>query len=300
MKFENIKQIINDEFPKFDISSIKNIGEGENSKAFLINEDFIFRFPKREDVKQHFKKEIEVLPKIRSQLNLEIPNFNFISKEINFVGHKNIPGEFLRPKIYHSLEEKYQIEIQKTLAAFLSQLHEINLNLVSGSKLEIMNYKEEYSGNLELAKQLIYPKISAKRREIITLLFTNYLHNPDRFKYTPRLIHNDFSLDHILFESESKKLSGIIDFGDMAIGDPDYDFMYLLDSFGPQFISQILTFYTGKIHKDFFEKIYFFSLANKLQIFLASIEDEDDNAIKVDNQNLEKWFKKYEQYKETS
>lgn len=300
MKFENIRQIITHEFPGFDISAIKKIGEGENSKAFLINDDYIFRFPKRDEVKQHFKKEIEVLPKIRSQLNLEIPHFNFISKEINFVGHKNIPGKFLTPKLYNSLKQEYKIELQKTLVLFLTQLHNIDLKILSDCDLEIMNYREEYSGNLEMANALIYPNISVKDRDIITLLFTNYLSNPDYFQYMPRLIHNDFSVDHILFKNESNKLSGIIDFGDIAIGDPDYDFMYLLDSFGQQFISQILTFYTREIHKYFFEKIYFFSLANKLQILLGSIENEDDNAIKVDNQNLEKWFKKYEQYKKTS
>lgn len=292
-KFANISKKINQEFPNFEIKSVKKIGEGDNNRAFLINQNYIFRFPKRPDVKFHLKKEIDVLPKIRSLVHLEIPGFSFVSKEINFVGYKSIQGEFLTLKIYNSLEKYFQIKIQKALANFLSALHNIDLKTLSDCGLENMNYKEEYARNFERTQELIYPNISVNNRETITLLFTTYFHNKKIFEYSPTLIHNDFSTDHILFESGAKKISGIIDFGDMAIGDPYYDFMYLLDSFGPQLISQILKFYTGKIHKDFFEKVYFFSLANKLQILLGSMEDKDDNAIKVDYGNLEKWLNNF-------
>ncbi len=288
--FNRIREIIQQEFPDFFISSIKKIGEGDNSKAFLINKNYILRFPKREEVKQQLKKEITVLPKIKSFLRLNIPDFTLISKNIHFVGHKSITGKFLNNKIYHSLDKKNQKNIQKTLALFLTQLHKINLSTLNNCGLETMNYKEEYSYNFEDPKKLIYPNINRSGRKIITKLFTNYLDDTENFEYKPALIHNDFSTDHILFEKATSGISGIIDFGDLAIGDPDYDLMYLFDSFGEEFIIEILQFYKHNNHENLLKKLYFFSLANKLQILIGSIKDEDESGIKEGYENLKKWI----------
>ena len=292
-KFENIKQIIKHEFPLFDISMIKKIGEGDNSKAFLINQNYIFRFPKRKEVKQNLKKEIAVLPRIRHQFNLEIPKFDFVSKDINFVGYKIINGEFITFKIYNSLPTEFQLQIQKSLSEFLSQLHSINLSMLKDCELETMNLKAEYSDNFENVQKLIFPNITRQNSELIEQLFAAYLNNHKNFEYKPTLIHNDFSTDHILIDISSKKITGIIDFGDIAIGDPDYDFMYLVDTFGANFIERMIRFYQQTNHKIVLEKLFLFSLANKLQIIVGSINDTDENAIKEGYDNLEKWIINY-------
>lgn len=291
--FNKIREIIHHEFPDFFISSIKKIGEGDNSKAFLINQNYIFRFPKRKEVKQQLKKETSVLPIIQSLLDLKIPAFDFISKDTNFVGHKSINGVFLTTEIYKSLEKKIQTKIQKALGVFLTQLHQINLSILKDYELDMMDYQEEYSHNFEDTQQLIYPNISVRDSKIITLFFTAYLNDPKNFEYKPALIHNDFSTDHILFETSNNVISGIIDFGDLAIGDPDYDLIYLLDSFGKDFILKVLKFYKHNDPKNLLKKLQFFTLGSKLQMLIGSIKDKDESGIKDGYGNLKKWFKKY-------
>ena len=41
------------------------------------------------------------------------------------------------------------------------------------------------------------------------------------------VIHGDLTDDHILFDPVRRRLSGVIDFADMAIGDPAQDFSFL-------------------------------------------------------------------------
>ena len=43
------------------------------------------------------------------------------------------------------------------------------------------------------------------------------------FQFETVLIHGDFSSEHVLLDLAEKKVTGIIDFGDAAIGDPAYD-----------------------------------------------------------------------------
>ncbi len=290
--FQKYSNLIEQHFPGFKISCIKKVGEGDNSKAFLVNEKYIFRFPKKESVKQQLRREIFVLPKLKSALNLQIPDFEFISPQINFVGYKKIQGEVLSNEILQSLNKKQQVSVQKTIANFLSQIHSFPLSDLQNCALETMNLYEEYVDNFENAKKMIFPKISKNKREIITGLFTSYLSNKNNFDYTPTFVHNDFSKDHILFDTVNKEITGIIDFGDIAFGDPDYDFMYLLDEFGEDFIMEILKYYQVSNRPVSRNKIHFFTLANKIQILLTSIRDNDNQEIKNALKGLNKCVEK--------
>ncbi|MEO8821876.1 MAG: aminoglycoside phosphotransferase family protein, partial [Ginsengibacter sp.] len=239
-KFEKYISLIQKDFPEFFISFIKKIGEGDNSKAFLVNKNYIFRFPKRKIVKQQIQREICGLPKIKKAIVLSIPEFEFTSPELNFVGYQKINGDILSNTIFISLSKNQQQVVQKQLGNFLTQIHSFLLDDLKDCKLEIMDLKEEYSENFSNAQKLIFPDISKNKQEIITHLFTEYLNNPENFTYTPVLVHNDFSKDHILFDKETERVTGIIDFGDIAFSDPDYDFLYLLNEFGEDFLNGVL------------------------------------------------------------
>jgi aminoglycoside 2''-phosphotransferase len=285
---KEIRKIIQDELPDFFISSMKKIGEGDNSTAFLINENIIFRFPKSDEARRNMKKEVSALAIIDPHLTLPIPHFQYVSKQQNFVGHQIIHGKNLSAKFYDSLNENFQLKLQKSIAVFLNKLHHINLSSVADCNLDVMDYMEEYSADLESAKKLIYPKLSSLEQERITQMFATYFGNKINLKYTPALIHNDFSTDHILYDKTTNEISGIIDFGDLAIGDPDYDLLYLYDIFGVDFINGLLGLYDHKHAETLIPKLYFFSIANKIQILNNSILEEDNMGIKDGYEKLKK------------
>ena len=291
-RFENYIRDIHQDFPEFVISSIKKIGEGDNSKAFLINEDYIFRFSKREEVKEQVRREIAVLPKIKPLVTIQIPGFEFISPAMNYVGYRMIKGENLSEELFLKLKKKDQQKVQKTLADFLSTIHAIDLLPLKNCHLGTMDLKEEYYQNFEKAKRLIFPHLSQKKKEIITRFFIEYLDNIDNFNYGECLIHNDFSKDHILFNTVNKQITGIIDFGDIAMGDPDYDLMYLLDEFGEKFIHDFLKYYKESIDKNLLQKLIFFTLANKIQLFPEEENNKNSENWKYAFTLLNEWFEK--------
>jgi len=291
-RFEKYIKDIHQDFPDFVISSIKKIGEGDNSKAFLINEDYIFRFSKREEVKEQVRREIDVLPKIKPVVTIQIPRFTFISPSMNYVGYRMIKGENLSGEIFKNLTQKDQQNVQKALADFLSAIHAIDILQLKNGNLETMNLKEEYHENFEKAKRLIFPHLSQNKREIVTRFFVDYLDNKDNFNYAKCLIHNDFSKDHILFNTVNKQITGIIDFGDIAIGDPDYDLMYLLDEFGENFIMDFLKYYQHSDEKNLLQKLKFFTLANKIQLFPEEENNQEPGDWNYAFTLLNEWFEK--------
>jgi aminoglycoside 2''-phosphotransferase len=284
---------IRTDFPDFAISSVQKAGEGDNSAAYIINHSYIFRFPKRKSGKFQLQREIAVLPLIGPFLPLKIPEFVLVSPTLAFAGHKMLRGEPLAGAQYHMMEEKYRKAAQESISDFLSAIHRVDISLLAGCGLETMDPAAEYGDNFEKIQKEVFPLLSIKSRKVVSRLFSDYLRDPRNFLYTPVLIHNDFSTDHILYDRLEKKISGIIDFGDMALGDPDYDGMYLLDAYGDGFISEILIRSGSTEKKEVMNKILFFSLANKLQILLEALKTQGNKETATAFQNLTDWILKY-------
>jgi aminoglycoside 2''-phosphotransferase len=277
-------------FPEFPVASIHKTGEGDNSIAFLVNEKYIFRFPKNKEAARQLQKETIILPIIQSQITFEIPQFEMIAPSFHFAAHKMIAGEPLTASIFYSLNTAQQKKIQQSLSEFLFQLHHAIIPAGKNYEIETMDLKEEYDDNFIEAKKYIYPHLSEKERNIISALFTEYLREPDHFNYTAVLIHNDFSKDHILINESTGEMSGIIDFGDMAFGDADYDLMYLWDEFGENFVSKLIASSSNVIEEKLRNKLIFFSLANKIQVLLECLKNNED--AEYEWEQLHSWFTK--------
>lgn len=293
-KLEKYVTIIQQDYPDLQVFSIEKTGEGDNSLAFIINETYIFRFPKRAVVKEQVRREIAALPQIKKQITIDIPQFEFISPQLNYVGYQKISGEPFAKKLLLSLNEKEQENILKSLADFLSSIHSMKLSELIDANLETPDLKVEYRDNFEKAQELIYPFLTKNKRKLLSLFFNDYLNNEKNFDYAGTLVQNDFSKDHILFDTEKKSISGIIDFGDIAISDPDYDLMYLLDEFGEVFLQELLKYYQPINKPVPINKIRFFTLANKIQTILQSLKSENKEDEKSAYNALNHWLKNYE------
>ena len=279
MKFLKIQQLINKEFPHFEILSIDKIGEGWDSKAFTINDTWVFRFPKRPEIKENLKKEILLLPSIQDYIDLEIPTFEYISGENTFAGYRKLEGLFFNKEFFISLSGIEQENILKQIAEFLLTMHQFDLKKLEHVELEEINYKENYASGFNEVQAFIYPNISTDFQQVITGNYNNYLNNSKNFIYKNSLLHNDISCEHILYDKSTKKLTGLIDFGDIAIGDPDYDLMYLYEELGEHFITQLLKYYTCRNAAELFAKLKFFQLADTLQSIIHNIKEHKNNKI---------------------
>jgi aminoglycoside 2''-phosphotransferase len=60
------------------------------------------------------------------------------------------------------------------------------------------------------------------------------------------LLHGDIGPGHVLYDPQNGTLTGVIDFGDLAIGDPARDFIYIYEDFGPLLLREVLNRYAGR------------------------------------------------------
>jgi aminoglycoside 2''-phosphotransferase len=277
-------------FPDFALNDIVKIGEGMDSKAYLVNDAYIFRFPKRAEVRVNLKKEIAVLPKIKPFIQVLLPDFQFIATDTSFVGYPKIDGQFLESAVYSALNPQKQVAFQQDIARFLNAIHAFNLDELTESGLETLDFKAVYQEEFEEIQQLVFPIFNDTEKTAVSKLFTTYLEDDNNFNYTPVLLHNDLSNDHILIDNQTDTLKGIIDFGDVAIGDPDYDLMYLTGDYGADFLDSFLNYYPHSDVGRLKNKIKFFQFAQRLQDIVSAIEDNKQRAIKNSYRNVQNWL----------
>src|SRR3989304_6357061 len=112
-------------FPQLEVRRIEFLAEGWDSVAWEVNEELIFRFPKRPAAERGLEKEIRLLPELAPPLSIPIPRFEYVSEGCPafphpFVGYPKLPGVQLKA-LTPTPEELARLAPQ--LGRFLSELH---------------------------------------------------------------------------------------------------------------------------------------------------------------------------------
>ena len=114
------------------IDKIDFIGRGEDSEAFCVNNEFVFKFPKHKNANDCLRNEILLLKQLQNTFEIEIPNviyegeFTIDHNNFAFFASKKLKGKNLTKKDFLSLEPDKQEKAAKTIAKFLKTLHSIN------------------------------------------------------------------------------------------------------------------------------------------------------------------------------
>lgn len=260
----DIKNILEKKF-NIEINSLDLIGEGYDSKAYLVNGEYIFKVKYSANKKKGYDKEKSIYDFLNQNLvtNIKVPNieYSYISDEISILGYKQIKGTFLTPEIYSTMSTEEQELLKKDIAYFLRQMHDLDYTDINSYAIDNkQNVLEEY----QLLKTTIYNSLTDIEKQYIEN-FMQRLNSTTIFDGKKCLCHNDFSSNHLLLD-ENNRLCGIIDFGDSGIIDEYCDFIYLLEDseeeIGPNFGEDILRLYgnidieKAKEYQDVVEQYY--------------------------------------------
>ena len=119
--------IISKQFPELAPLKIKCIGEGWDNKVFLVNDQFVFRFPHREIAATLIERENAVLGHLQNLVNLTIPNPIYVGNPddnypYHFHGYEMING---KSGCHANLSATVRNTSIAKLAKFLKRLHSL-------------------------------------------------------------------------------------------------------------------------------------------------------------------------------
>ena len=212
------------------IDTLTLLDEGWDNQVYLINKRLIFRFPRREFGVMCMENEIALLPHIATRVSFPLSNPQWIGHAsalypYPFAGYSIIPGKPLC-EVATSLVDDSHFAL--TLAAWLRELHAVMVShdeaaLIKGGQTwridiqhrvatgqENINQYEKYFLQAGFEKNLLNDVIEQMRYFKFNDMKKSYL-------------HGDLYSRHIIVNPTGFSLAGLIDWGDIHVGDPGID-----------------------------------------------------------------------------
>ena len=250
LSIDEVRDLITSQFPVFSGASIREYGKGWDNTAYLVNKEFVFRLPRREEAVPLMDMEMQILPVLAPQISIQVPYPEFLGKACSnfpwpFSGYRLIQGELACSA---NLSREERRSWTAPLASFLKKLHRIQLPSSFSlprdqfnKSVPLVQIDEARVNFKKLYKDGILPETS-NWEQLLQEVFES---SASREKV---LCHGDLYCRHLLLDSD-RKLTGVIDWGDMHLGDPACDLSVVFTFLPPECWEEFRSEY-GLIHAE--------------------------------------------------
>jgi len=244
----------------------KKLNSGMCSDAYILDDEYIQLVGKREDSYDIYKD-------IKSNSDLLVGKLSCIEFPSNMILvkpnsdypygcliYKMVKGEPLNPE---KITKEEQDELAKRIVEFNTEMH--NLDIHWDRDKAINHEVDKVNRNIELLKNYLSDKEINKLKEY-SIKFSRYLNSKESFCIT----HGDLWADNLIMNNN--KLTGIIDFGNMAYFLPEVDYASMWNMIDG-FIDKLLLYSKEKITK---ESIILFVIHREVCVFEYIMNDSMD------------------------
>jgi aminoglycoside phosphotransferase (APT) family kinase protein len=224
---ELARRLIDGQFPGLEAASIELVGEGWDNTVWLVDEAWIFRFPRRAVAVPAVERQIVALPRLASLLPLPIPTPVYRGLPAEgfpwpFYGAPFIPG---REVADVELDDTQRVRLGAQLAAFLRALHSPE----AYAALREVPLTVDPMGRGDMAARV--PRTRDRLAEVERLGL--WAAPPSAYEVIDEarglpppgasaVVHGDLHFRHLLV-TPNGEAAGVIDWDDICIGDPAID-----------------------------------------------------------------------------
>ena len=259
------------EHPGLSVRSAALLGEGWNSRVYLVNDELVFRFPKRAEHWEELGREIRFLTFAADNLPLAVPRYLQVVRDsgavaCGYAAYRYLRGHAMDPGALTPAERDAAAD---RVAGFLRSLHGLQPGHDIASLLPREDERRNAQEYLAHAERDLSPRLTPWEAQELRKQFEMYLGTPGNFLFRPVVLHADLSKDHIVMEDDS--VTGVLDFGDVNWGDPDYDFMYLFVDFGQDFAEEVARRYGHPNIAQLRIKLRYFGLVDQIDTILNGV-----------------------------
>ena len=223
---ELARELIGQQFPELAQARVEPFGAGWDNTAYRVGGEWVFRFPRRRIAVELIETECRVLPLLGPHLPLAVPLPERVGRPSErypwpFAGYRMLPGE---TACRARLDAGQRAAAAEPLGRFLAALHG-----APADELRTAGAPADTLGRLDLAKRI--PQVEERLDE---LAGAGAIESPGPWRWivdeapadwtpgdaTP--VHGDFYGRHLLVDAR-RQPCGVIDWGDVHLGDPAVD-----------------------------------------------------------------------------
>jgi aminoglycoside phosphotransferase (APT) family kinase protein len=250
-----VEKLIGNQFPELPLLSQRLIGEGWDNTVWLVDERWVFRFPRRELAVPAVARQVAVLPRLAPLVPLAIPEPTFRGRPAEgypwpFYGAPHLAG---REVADAAMTDEGRAGLARPLALFLRALHEIDPRRVGAEDLPV-----DPMGRANMAIRVPRAAEALADADALGLWSPPPAIGPllEAAATLPppdgsAVAHGDLHLRHLLVD-ETGAPAAVIDWDDLCRADPSVDLVLFwsllppcarvdfLDAYGPVEDQQLL------------------------------------------------------------
>lgn len=265
-----------------DLEHLELLGEGDDFQCYVLDGRDVLRLAKHARASASLRREMRLLPQLQKFVDARIPNIEGSGIRTDsgdrFISYPLLFGTRLAPQVLAGLETGCRLELIRQVARFASQLHGVPIELARSSGVTDLVARDYIAGLLGAAKTAIRHAMNAGVWQYHQRLAERYLDTPQLQMYRPSFLHGDLSPDHLLTDTRTCELTGVIDFSDCCVGDPLRDFIYIHQYYGDATLAEVLEIYRPEENRAE-ERIRIYQEMNSVQYCLSMHAKGDEEAL---------------------
>ncbi|WP_053402375.1 phosphotransferase [Priestia koreensis] len=270
------KRCIEQQFPKLSPVIVDELGKGFDNTVYVVNNSYVFRFPRRKIAVSLLQTENTLLPALAPLLPISISYPLFFGKPTSqypwpFTGYHYIQGHLVS-----TLSREERILSASLLGEFLRILHDFPVQ-----QARHLGVSEDQLARLDVGKRK--PKLLEHLQKANALLpsarfvaleqWVKHV-QPVTIRQEKTLCHGDLHIRNVVLD-DTKKIAGIIDWGDVHIGHPAVDLSFVYSYFPSEGRQQFFTTY-GEIDHNTATLAKFKGLYTTIMLLLYAIDQRDE------------------------
>ncbi|MDT7547308.1 MAG: hypothetical protein QOE99_3418 [Actinomycetota bacterium] len=218
-------ELVGEQFPRLKGASVRVLGEGWDNTVHLVGDQWVFRFPRREQALDGVRREIAVLPWLAPQLPLPIPVPELIGSENGwpFWGGRLVPGTEMV-----GMPEAGRAPVAVAVGRFLRALHDTDPPADLRAALPTDPMRRANPAVRGTATRRWLAELEQPGLPDLEPLLEEAAGLGDPTG-EPCLVHGDLHVRHLMVEGGAA--SGVIDWGDVCLADPSVDLSLAFSAF---------------------------------------------------------------------
>lgn len=227
--------------------SVKFNHSGWTTMVVEVDETWIIKFPRNQAVYEQLKKEKSKLDAIKDYIDFDIPDRQHILGDYPFFIHRKLEGEHFGYVEFSKASDEQKNNFISSVASVFAQLHAIPIDEVVFSNMK-HNLPEDHEMMDVLNRSFNPAQVS------VALDYLQKFRNLDVAESYQRTGLFDFHGFNIVVDPETKKIKGIFDFDELAVGDYYFNLREIALHYSPNVMKEVCEKYEQitqeKINQD--------------------------------------------------
>ncbi len=232
---EEHRAFVERRWPELCVRTFEPVVGGWDRFTYVVNGEWVFQFPRSPGAAERLTTQIAVLPELAREVSSAIPSPEYTSTDPVCMGYARIDGRPMSADVDGIWPER--------LGRFLYDLHLTPPEFVGLRSSTAAAVRDGLRRKVDVLSAHVLPLLDPGERVTAERMLASFLDDDDNFRFAPGLTHGDIGPEHVLI-TDAGDLAGVIDWGDLAVGDPVVDLAWAINAM-PEVGERVLGAYGG-------------------------------------------------------